>query len=268
MPWGKMLTLASTREEIPSTVVIPLGDENPTRRRAWITILLILVNVGVYFLVQPDAEDLVGTATFNFERAAIPCELTTGEPLSEGEINLALNGYEGCDADDGPGYFADKNVLLAALVSMFLHGSILHLAGNMLFLWIFGNNIEDRLGPLLYLAFYVAGGVVATIAHVAVQPDSTIPVVGASGAIAGVMGAYLVWFPNAPVRTLLILGFFVLFPELRAKWLLGFWFVSQFFVNPNEGVAWMAHVGGFVFGAVAGLLLSAMRPRPSPAPRW
>jgi membrane associated rhomboid family serine protease len=264
-----MLTLASTREEIPSAAVIPLGDENPTRRRAWVTIILILVNVGVYFLVQPGSAEVDATAEFHYRNAAIPCELRTREPLSEDEIRGALLGHELCEEDDTSAeVFPGKRVLLAALVSMFLHGSILHLAGNMLFLWIFGNNIEDRLGPLLYIAFYVASGVVATIAHVAVQPDSTIPVVGASGAIAGVMGAYLVWFPNAPVRTVLLLGFFVLFPQIRAKWLLGFWFVSQFFVNPNEGVAWMAHVGGFVFGALAGLLLAAVRPRPSPAPRW
>ena len=142
---------------------------------------------------------------------------------------------------------------------MFLHGGILHLGGNMLFLWVFGNNVEDRLGPVGYLAFYLLAGVVATGAHLAIQPQSTVPVIGASGAIAGVMGAYLVWFPNVPIRTLVFLGFLVFFPEIRAKWLLGFWFVSQFFVSPNDGVAWMAHVGGFVVGVLTALLFRKPR---------
>src|SRR5207253_8078046 len=133
------------------------------------------------------------------------------------------------------------------LYSMFLHGSLLHIAGNMLFLWIFGNNIEDKMGPVWYLVFYLAGGLVAAAAHIIVQPTSTVPVVGASGAIAAVMGAYLVLFPNAPIRTVFI--FFIFFlRDIRAKWLLIFWFISQFFISPGEGVAWVAHVGGFIFG--------------------
>jgi membrane associated rhomboid family serine protease len=154
-----------------------------------------------------------------------------------------------------PAVFPDKHVFLAVLLSMFLHGSVLHLAGNMLFLWVFGNNIEDRLGTVRYVAFYLVAGIVATFAHVFLQPTSTIPVIGASGAIAGVMGAYLVWFPNARVLSLL----FIVVARVRAKWLLLLWFASQFFVNPNEGVAWAAHVGGFVFGAGAAALLAQRR---------
>jgi membrane associated rhomboid family serine protease len=226
--------------------VIPIADENPTRHRAWVTIALILLNIGVFVLVQHGtAED-----RFSYEHAAVPCEITTGEPLSVQEIR-----FDECTKDDqSPEVFPDKHVLTAALVSMFLHGSLLHLAGNMLFLWIFGNNIEDRLGPVRYLLFYVLAGIVAMGAHLAIQPHSTIPVIGASGAIAGVMGAYLVWFPNVRVRVAVLLGFFFLLPRIRAKWLLGFWFVSQFFVAPGSGVAGMAHVGGFVFGALFGLL--------------
>jgi membrane associated rhomboid family serine protease len=141
----------------------------------------------------------------------------------------------------------------------------------MLFLWVFGNNVEDRLGHVPYLLFYVASGIVATLAHVGVDPSSTIPVVGASGAIAGVMGAYLVWFPNVPILT----AFFyilILLREIKAKWLLGFWFVLQFFTSPNDGVAWVAHVGGFVFGVLVGLLLRPSEPeRVAPAgydARW
>jgi membrane associated rhomboid family serine protease len=241
--------------------VIPLRDDNPTRRRAIVTILLIVANVGIYFLVQPSVDD-PDAASFTYRRAAIPCELVTGDPLTLEEINSGYVGEERCERDDaGPAQFPDKSPFLAVLTSMFLHGGLLHLGGNMLFLWVFGNNIEDRLGRIRYLVFYLAAGIVATLAHVALQPSSTIPVVGASGAIAGIMGAYLIWHPNVRIRTIFM--FFFIFPfKIRAKWLLGFWFLSQFFVNPNEGVAWGAHVGGFLFGALVGLLL---RPRRQPA---
>lgn len=239
--------------------MIPLRDDNPTRGRAVLTVLLIVANVAIYFLVQPGVDD-PDAASFTYRRAAIPCELVTGEPLTREEILSAYQGAERCDREDATASeFPDKSPFLAVLTSMFLHGGLLHLAGNMLYLWVFGNNIEDRLGRVKYLLFYVAGGVVATLAHVALQPESTIPVVGASGAIAGIMGAYLIWHPNVPVRTLVIFGFFVLSPSVKAKWLLGIWFVSQFFINPNEGVAWGAHVGGFVFGALIGLLLRGRR---------
>jgi len=155
------------------------------------------------------------------------------------------------------------------LLSMFMHGGLLHLGGNMLFLWVFGNNIEDRLGPVRYLLFYVAAGIAATAVHIALQPNSTVPVIGASGAIAGVMGAYLIWFPNAPVRTLVFLGFFAFVPRIAAKWLLLLWFFSQFLINPNEGVAWGAHVGGFVFGAlIAFALRRPRRGQPRRDPDW
>ncbi len=170
---------------------------------------------------------------------------------------------ESCVHDDTtPEVFPDKNVYLALLYSMFLHGSLLHIGGNMLFLWIFGNNIEDRMTPVPYLAFYLVSGLVASAAHILVQPNSTIPVIGASGAVAGVMGAYLVLFPNVRIRTL-FLFLLVLIRDIQAKWLLGFWFVLQFFTNPSAGVAWVAHVGGFVFGALVALFL---RGRPQPAP--
>jgi membrane associated rhomboid family serine protease len=164
----------------------------------------------------------------------------------------------------GPEGAPHKNVWLAVVVSMFLHGGLLHLGGNMLFLWIFGNNIEDRLGRVRYLLFYLAAGVVATASQVALDPSSVLPMIGASGAIAGVMGAYLLLYPNARILSLL----FVFPVEIRAKWLLGFWFVSQFFLSPSSGVAWGAHVGGFVFGALLALGWRAgARARARPARR-
>jgi membrane associated rhomboid family serine protease len=238
--------------------VIPLKDENPTRRFAVVTLVLVLVCAGVYFGVQPDINSPESNE-FSFEYAAIPCELTTNEPLSPEEVIAAFERGDttACNTQpESPPVFPDKNVWLAAVVSMFLHGSFMHLAGNMLFLWIFGNNIEDRLGRVPYLAFYLVGGAIATATHVLVQPSSTVPVVGASGAIAAVMGAYLAWYPNHRIHTLFFF-FFIFFRDISAKWLLGIWFVTQFFdaFNPNSGVAWGAHVGGFVFGVVGGLLL-------------
>jgi membrane associated rhomboid family serine protease len=255
--------------------VIPLKDRNPTSRTAVVTFVLIAVNIGVYLLVQQGRSD-ADSLRFTFEYAAIPCEVVEGEPLNVVEVERTLRGdAEACGAGDGPEVpeqFPGKREWLAVLTSMFLHGGLLHLAGNMLYLWIFGNNIEDRLGPVAYLGFYVAGGVVATLAHVLVNADSTVPVVGASGAIAAVMGAYLAWYPNAPIRTL-IAAFFIFFTEIRAKWLLGFWLALQFFTSDNSGVAWVAHVGGFVFGVLFGYLIGpgrgrGRRGRERPRPGW
>jgi membrane associated rhomboid family serine protease len=250
--------------------VIPLKDLNPTTKSAVLTIVIILACVGVYFgLQQPVGSRQIPTddgvalvdAKFGFtlEWAAIPCEVLSGEPLNLTEIEATFSegDYNACGAN-APGsdaeLFPDKPVYLAILVSTFMHGGIMHLFGNMLFLWVFGNNIEDRLGHVRFLIFYLAGGMVAALAHILVEPSSTVPVVGASGAIAAVMGAYLVWFPRAPVLTF-IPPFFVL--PIRARWFLVIWFVFQFLTDPNSGVAWVAHVAGFLFGAAVGLLVRA-----------
>jgi rhomboid family protein len=241
--------------------VIPLWDANPTRRIPFVTLVLIAVNVGVWYFVQPQSETREGIE-FSYEYAAIPCEIVTGQPLDEEEIGttLFLGDETACDVGSGRAdqVFPHKHVWLAVLVSMFLHGSLLHLGGNMLFLWVFGNNIEDHLGRFRYALFYVAAGVVATLAHVAVQVDSTVPLIGASGAIAGVMGAYLVWFPLAPVVTLI--G--IIPVPMPAFLTLGLWLVSQFFIGPDDGIAWVAHVGGFAFGvAVAFAVRESVRVR-------
>jgi membrane associated rhomboid family serine protease len=257
--------------------MIPLKDYNPTERAPVVTILLIAANIFVYFVIQhgqaslfttatPNAEQQVRELRFTYHYAAVPDEVVDREPLTTEEVARSLNApapavaavaSEICQRPEaGPNSecFPDKNVFLAMLFSMFLHGGLLHLGGNMLFLWVFGNNIEDRLGPVRYILFYLIAGFVAAAAHIGVQPNSLIPVIGASGAIAGVMGAYLIWFPDAPVRTLIIF-FIILFRDIPAKWLLIAWFVLQFFTNPNEGVAWVAHVGGFVFGVLIALLV-------------
>lgn len=242
--------------------MIPIKDDNPTRRRPYVTLALLLACTAVYFLWQPSpfAQD-DPDAAFNLRHAAIPCEVLHDRPLTEDEV---IGTYEVGGTDDAcelgspvsPPFVDGKVIWWSVIVSLFLHGSITHLVGNLLFLWIFGNNVEDRLGRVRYLAFYLVGGVVATLTHVALSPHSTIPMVGASGAIAAVMGAYLVWFPEARVQTVVT----IVIVRIRAKWLLGFWFLLQFFTAPNSGVAWAAHVGGFLFGALVALLVRTIRP--------
>jgi len=244
--------------------VIPLRDDNPTSRTPIVTIAILIACVIVYFVVQPspfsdDADDL----RFSFERAAIPAELQQGSPLSACQVfrTVAPPGAaaEICTSPVGSEPFAEgKRVWLAVLTSLFLHGSLLHLGGNLLFLWVFANNVEDRLGHVAFVAFYLAAGVVATLGHALANWGATVPVVGASGAIAGTMGAYLVWYPRARVSTILF-PLVVIWLPIQARWVLLVWFVLQFFTSPNEGIAWVAHVAGFVFGAAVGLLVGPPR---------
>jgi membrane associated rhomboid family serine protease len=255
--------------------VIPLSDDNPTSRPAVLTILIIVACTAIYFLWQPTPlQDDLSDISFDIRHAAIPFELRERRPLTILEVAQAfgtaparatcdLHGVETTRTSCVPG----KSVWLSVLTSMFLHGSLLHLGGNMLFLWVFGNNVEDRLRTLGFAVFYLVGGVVASLAQVLVDPSSPTPVIGASGAIAAVMGAYLIWYPNARVNTLFFLGFIFWF-RIRARWLLIAWFVLQFFTGANSNVAWVAHVAGFVFGVAVGAVLRPARPRPVSQPSW
>ena len=215
-------------------------------------------------LVQPHnaSKDFV----FSYEHAVIPCEIRDQAPLSEAELVSGECGrsrvtIEGETYGERP-FASAKNIWLSMLASIFLHGSWLHLLGNMLFLWVFGNNIEERFGKVGFLAFFAAAGIAATFAQVLVEPGSTIPIVGASGAIAGVMGAYLVLFPRARILTWWPM-FVILVVYIPAAVVLGLWFLMQFAIDPNSGVAWAAHVGGFVFGAFVALILrSHLKPPP------
>lgn len=244
-------------------------DRNPQARVPWVTMALIAANVVIFLFVQRPYDRGLSQARFTYRYAAIPCEITSGRPLDGDEVNLTLVGgdEQACQGvtrshQDQP-VFPDKLVFLAVVYSMFLHGSWLHIAGNMVFLAVFGPGVESRMGWLGFLAFYLVCGLVATAAHVAVQPSATVPIVGASGAIAGVMGAYLVLMPNRRIQAPDVPVLSVI-STIGAKWFLGFWFVLQFFTNPAEGVAWVAHVGGFVFGAMVALVLGN-RSRPAPA---
>jgi rhomboid family protein len=252
-------------------MVIPVHDVNPLRRTPWATYALILINV-VVFLVTPGA--LGGGATratvvchqeaFDYRYGAIPRELTGGHPL-----RLVPSGRE-VTTSRGPGCVLThpryhKVPLVSVLTAMFVHAGWLHLLGNMLFLLIFGNNVEDRFTKLPYLLFYLACGYVAAYGFAAVYPHSTQPLVGASGAIAGVLGAYLALFPRARVWSLVPFLFFI--PLRIPAWLvLGLWFVIQWAYSaggqsqPGGGaVAYVAHVFGFVAGLLVGLLTRAVR---------
>jgi membrane associated rhomboid family serine protease len=223
--------------------VLPIRDVNPTRTFPVVTLALIAACSIVYFAFQssqtPNEE-----ARFLYRRAAISCEITTGEPLSVNEISQGV-----CDSNDGQPLFPDKSPPLSVLVSLFLHGGLGHLLFNMWFLWIFGNNVEEAFGHIGYTLVYLVGGVVATLVFVVLNIGSTVPLIGASGAIAAVLGAYAVLFPRH--RVLSLLGW-ILVP-LPSIVFLGIWFFLQFGLG-STSTAWQAHVGGFVFGLVVAAL--------------
>jgi membrane associated rhomboid family serine protease len=236
--------------------LIPISDANPTRRFPVVTIGLIVANI-IAFLQEPSLGSGPAAGQYFFDNAPIPCQLN----------------------DTCPAVVPDRDLtsfLTAVLASIFLHAGILHIAGNMLFLWVFGNNIEDYLGAGRYLAFYLLGGFAASFAHIATHANDVIPTVGASGAVAAVMGGYLVLFPRARVNVLVPIFFFFSIIQLSAFAVLGLWFLYQFLIGVQEAtganqVAWMAHVGGFAFGVVAIYLLGGRPHRPRPrvwTPEW
>jgi membrane associated rhomboid family serine protease len=227
--------------------LLPLRDDNPTHRSAIVTGLILLACVYAFIVEQPFEE--AEAFAFLYERAAISCEVVTGSPLSANEIRSGS-----CSADAAPAAFPDKSIPLSLLTSLFLHANLAHLFGNMWIFWIFGNNIEDHLGHIRFLVFYLATGLVATGVFVAVNPASTVPLIGASGAIAGVMGAYLILFPTVGITSIIPPFFF--FPFRVPAWVfLGLWLAGQFAISSASGaVAWEAHVGGFVAGAAYALV--------------
>jgi membrane associated rhomboid family serine protease len=222
--------------------VFPLKDVNPTRTTAFVTLALIAGSLYVFFFIQAQDTPL-GQQEFLYRRAAISCEITTGNPLTQPEIV-----QQACSDEPGDPVFPEKEPLLSVVTSLFLHGSIGHVLFNMWFLWLFGNNVEEAYGRIRYLVLYFLGGVAATGAFVFMNPDSTIPLVGASGAIAAVLGAYAVLFPGH--RVLSLIGWFVI--PVPAALFLGFWFLAQFSLG-GTNVAWEAHAGGFLFGLLVTL---------------
>lgn len=221
---------------------LPLKDDNPTRSFPSVTVALLTVNCAV-FLYQLSLGYGYEGQELIYRLGAIPAEIT------------------GWSDTDLPNIVPPPFTLITA---MFLHAGILHLAGNMLYLWIFGNNIEDILGKARFLLFYIACGVVAGVAQIASQPDSDIPMIGASGAVAGILGAYAISFPRTRILVLMFLFFFIRILYVPAIIVLGFWFIIQVLSAQgyNEGVAWYAHIGGFVAGLIGIKLLAGRRKPP------
>jgi membrane associated rhomboid family serine protease len=224
--------------------MVPLNDENPTRITPVVVYALIALNVVVFFyqigLSDPELK------TFVQLYAVVPQELS--------------GSFRGIPTQQA------VPEIVTLISSQFLHGGIMHIGFNMLFLWIFGNNVEEALGHVKFLVFYLTCGVLAGLTHWFFSIESSIPTVGASGAIAGVMGAYIIKFPNARILTLIPLGFFITTVRIPAVFFLGFWFIQQALngilslgmpenIGASGGVAYWAHAGGFVFGAVLGPLL-------------
>jgi rhomboid family protein len=227
--------------------MIPIRDLNPTRTFPFMTILLILANSAVFLYqltLRPRALD-----TFIRTFAVVPFEISHGVDVPP------LIGLP---------------IYLTIVTAMFMHGGWLHIIGNMLYLWIFGNNIEDRFGHVRFLIIYLIWGVIAAFAQIVVDPESRVPALGASGAIAGVLGAYLIIFPNARVDTLLFIGFFITTVRLPALIVIGQWIVIQFLTgiaslgvaNDAGGVAYFAHIGGAVAGLAIGIIYRLLNPRP------
>jgi membrane associated rhomboid family serine protease len=220
--------------------MIPLRDENPTRRPAIITVALIVANCAVFLFQVTRPLEVQQWITYNF--GAIPLLLVRDVFL----------------LPQPPGHW------LTLFSSMFLHGGFFHLAGNMLYLWIFGNNVEDHLGHLKFLVFYLLCGVAAALTHTLAESQSTVPMIGASGAISGILGAYLVLYPRARVVTMIWFFFFLRFVRVPAFIVLGLWFLMQLpgALGGSGGIAWFAHIGGFVFGLLIIRLLGGQRPHP------
>jgi membrane associated rhomboid family serine protease len=234
--------------------VIPLKDDIPTRRFPIVTVVLIAINVIVYFVFEQGFLSLGehGNEVVT-EYGAIPVEITDpGTECAAVSDGTAIQcGPDEAVPDQAP-------AVITLLTSMFLHGSLLHLGGNMLFLWIFGNNIEDSMARLTFIVFYVLGGLAALGLQIAMDTDSVIPTVGASGAIAGVLGAYARLYPQARVVTVVFIIIFFTIITLPAVLVLGLWFLLQLLPafsepvgNTGGGVAYFAHIGGFLFGLLA-----------------
>jgi membrane associated rhomboid family serine protease len=224
--------------------VIPLRDNVPTRTFPIITITLLVVNtlVFLYAAFMPGT----GEQAFVTRYGLVPREFLLS--LHDRQEVLPYN-------------------VLTLLTSMFLHGGFFHLGGNMLYLWIFGNNIEDSMGHIRFIFFYGLSGIAAGLCQFFYDPASNIPMIGASGAVSGILGAYLLLFPYARVKTLIFIFIFITTVELPAVVLLTIWFFMQVLFSHTQGVAWFAHIGGFLFGLITVKLFTLGRRRAGQARR-
>lgn len=237
--------------------MFPLRDNIATDRFPLVTLLLLVANVVVYFFFQkggilhgPSDEQILryGAIPYEFSHPGKQCEFVhdVSQIVCEGQRGVAGSAV------------SQPTTAITLLSSMFMHGSFFHLLGNMLFLWIFGNNVEDSMGKVRFLCFYLLAGVAALALQIVIDPNTVAPTIGASGAVAGVLGGYILLYPRARVLTLIIIIFFVTIVEIPALILLGVWFAQQVLLGyadmtgPEQagGVAYFAHIGGFIFGAL------------------
>ena len=263
--------------------MIPIGDSPVARRTPWVNYAIILVNIGVFIYVltlspqlPPTQEEAI--AKYIDMRDGV-CYGFDARPTDVDEFYCRWSfqpreWFDNLEGQSQVGSPRNWDVLLTIITSMFLHAGWLHIAGNMLFLWVFGDNVEDRLGHVPYLLFYLTAGVVASLIQGVMDVNSLIPVVGASGAVAGILGAYLVWFPGATVVAVVPILFFLPLP-VPAFIMIGLWFIQNLAAGymtiataqtPDAGVAWFAHIGGFLFGF--GMVLLFLRGLGRPPPRW
>jgi membrane associated rhomboid family serine protease len=245
--------------------VIPLGDQDERPGLPIVNLAIIVLNVLVFFYQLVDPSFTNGYST-------VPAEITTGHDIV-GTVQLTLPDGSVAEIDEAAG---PNPLWLTLFTSMFMHGGWLHIGGNMLFLFIFGDNIEKTFGSLRYLAFYLVCGLIAGLAHVASDTSSVIPSLGASGAISGVMAAYLVLYPQNQIRALITLGYFVTIRMVPAVLMIGIWALLQFVsgigsLGPSvqtTGVAYWAHIGGFVAGALITLVARPFIERSAGGPRY
>ena len=268
--------------------MIPISDgELKTKSRPYVNITLIIICIVVFIfqiMMTGIEED-----QFIVKYGLIPAELTQGVdfiwlsaygPLTTDGLQYLTNaGYlpnVGVNILEAEGYIVDASSpipnVATVFTSMFMHGGLLHIIGNMLFLWVFGDNIEDKFGHFKYLLFYLASGIAAVALHIAIDTDSAVPLVGASGAIAGVLGAYIVLFPMSRVRTLVIFIILPIMVRIPAIILLGIWFLLQFFSGVGSlvpgaeggGVAYWAHIGGFIVGIIVAFIYKSIKDQSRP----
>lgn len=238
-------------------MLIPIGEADARRRTPWVTRVLVLACVLVFVVAQPWQASTCEQLVFFLRHAVVPLEVVQGAPLSADQLTATP-----CAIDPVP----TKSIWASVVASMFLHAGWLHLGGNLLFLWIFGPGVEERLGPIGFLAAYLGCGVAATAAFVVANPSEPVPLVGASGAIAGILGVYAVAFPARRIVTLVVPLFFLPL-RIPALVVLAGWFLLQLrdaggdAVGAGGGVAYLAHVVGFVAGAGLWLLLATGRGR-------
>ncbi len=221
--------------------MIPISDINPAENIPIISRIFIILSALIFLFITPKGS--AELFTFFYQYAAIPCEIINNSPLS---VNQFYSNS--CLAEPDVLIFDNKNISFSLFFSLFLHANFLHLLGNLWSFWIFGNNIEDKLGKLRFCIFIFVTGFVSIVSHVILNAYNINPIVGSSGIVSALMGAYLYLFPNA--RLLVLVPFGVLFPTtLKAKYFMLFWLISQLFIAlQSNSISWEAHIGGFIFG--------------------